>query len=578
MKILTGNPIAPGFAEGNAFVYGYDEDCEIPHYGIDVSKIDLEIMRFHKAIENSCQELSRVRQKVMTELGEAESQIVMAHLALLEDKKFIQKVKKRVQDDFINVEHALFEEINNLVALLETMENEYIRERTEDIRDIGFRVLKHLGTRQNTDLKSLPPETVLVAGELLPSETLSLDRKHVIAIVAERGGLTSHSAILARSLGIPAIVGVKDLIKNVMHGMRIQVNGETGEVVLSPTTHRIETFSQEKTDYDKWISDINLSESEPCVTSDGVPVELFGNIGRPEEALHIKQHSLEGVGLFRTEYLFMGVPVSPDKEAQVRSYRQTAKYLGDLPLVIRTIDFGGDKIPDFLNGESEANPNIGLRGLRYSLSEKKLFCQQLEAILETSKNGNLKILFPMVLGGYDLEQAIGVVHEVARKHGVNNIPSLGAMIETPAALFSLNEILDQVDFVTLGINDLTQFMLAADRNAFKLFEDYSVLHPAVLQAILNVIETAKEKKKTVCVCGEDAGDPRVACLLVGMGVRQLSMSPFRAASVRHAIRKVKSTSVENLAYEAEKCNSHQAVEKLLQKLDVCYTQGPSANQ
>ncbi len=299
------------------------------------------------------------------------------------------------------------------------------------------------------------------------------------------------------------------------------------------------------------------------MTRDGTDISLLANINRPYEARFVRLHHLHGVGLFRTEFMYLNRLEPPDVQTQLKTYQTANELLDGLPLVIRTLDLGGDKIPLFLTPHHEANPNLGLRGLRLSLAHRQLLETQLEAILQASRTGDVRVLFPMVLGGDDLAEGISVFQQVARRMGISDLPPVGAMIETPSALFTLEEILREADFVSIGTNDLTQFMLAADRDAVELLEEYSVIHPAVLRAIDRIVQAAQQANRPVCVCGEAAGYPLTSCLLVGMGVRQLSMSPLRAARIRTSIRAMRLDDAKDLAARALRASSTAAVRKLL---------------
>jgi phosphoenolpyruvate-protein phosphotransferase len=564
MQILQGTSIAPGFVEGKAFVYSKKQELSAPKYNITPGEISDEHRRLHRALEQSVSELKDVEKKVLTELGQAESQIFAAHLALLNDRKFIAKIKERIRQDLVNVEHAINEEVEDFAQLFCELENEYMRERAGDVKDLGRRILKHLGHGPQELLYSIPPGSVIVAEELLPSDTLHMDRDNVSAVVTERGGESSHMAILTRSLGIPAVSGISNACLVIPDGAEVLVNGETGTVTLNPSKNTIDSFHVSK---DKYNHDSTLTveeEDKKCVTTDGVDVALMANIGRVEETEEVLKHNLDGVGLYRTEYLFLRSTSIPSFDAQVKAYSEVAEKLGNMPVVIRTLDLGGDKKPQFLGREFENNPNMGSRGLRFSLSENQLLKTQLEAIAATCKKyTNVQVLFPMVMGGNDLRLSIEKLKESASGLEVGGTLKVGAMIETPSALFELDEILEQVNFVSIGTNDLAQFMLAADRNALDLTSGDPALYPSVLRAVKKVADAADRKNCAASVCGEAAGEPSIACLFVGLGLRKLSMSPVRAARVRYALRKCGSVELEELARKALNCENVQSIESLL---------------
>ncbi len=569
MRRLKGKAVSPGYAEGRAFIYKSHQARKVPHYEIAGAAVAEEHHRFHVALEQSLRELKQLEERVLSELGETQSAIFAAHLGLLEDHSFAERIKGRIQRDLVNVEQALDLEMANLCAVLESVENEYIRQRAQDIRDIGTRVLRQLASQDGGHYMDLPPRSVIVARELLPSETIDLDREHVVGIITEEGGENSHAAILARALGIPAVTGISAATSSIDEGDGVLVDGQKGVVSITPNDAARADFAILRSSYEQDNSTAAAAESLDCVTRDGVRVSLLANINRPHETQLVTDHHLDGIGLFRTEFLFLESAEPPSFEHQVSVYRQIVEALPDHPVVLRTLDLGGDKLPAFLAPHRETNPNLGLRGLRFSLAEHTLFATQSRAIVAASQgHAQTRLLLPMVLGPRDLADAVDVIQAASTDLGYVQGPQIGAMVETPAALFALDEIFQIADFVCLGTNDLTQFLLAVDRNAFELAEDYSVLHPAVLRAIANVVEAGRRADREVSVCGEAASYPRTACLLVGLGIRVLSMSPLRAARVRYMLRQTRIDHLEKLAEQALRSTSADAVRSLLEDLPV----------
>ncbi len=567
MQQFSGKTVSPGYANGTAFVFTQRPTDGIPHYEITDADIAEEQRRFYEALERSFRELKQVENRVLGELGEAQSAIFSAHLGLLQDRNFADRIKTRIQRDLVNVEQALDVEVTDLCRLLASVEDEYIRERAQDIRDVGMRVMRQLAKSDAGHYVDLPSDSVIVARELLPSETIDLDRKHVVGIVTEEGGENSHAAILARALGIPAVTGIAAATSRIPVGSQVLIDGEKGVVFVKPSETAIADFNIRKSHYDDDTSIAVAAESLDCVTQDGTRVSLLANINRPQETSLVTAHHLEGIGLFRTEFMFLESAESPSFERQSSAYRQIIESMAGRPIAIRTLDLGGDKLPAFLAPHRETNPNLGSRGLRFSLAEHTLFETQIRAILAASQDHeNVRLLLPMVLGGGDLSEAAGLIHKISTELGCTHTPEIGAMIETPAALFALGEILQIADFACIGTNDLAQFMLAADRNAFDLADNYSVLHPTVLRAIAKVVEAGRSADREVCVCGEAASYPRTACLLVGLGARQLSMSPLRAARVRYLLRETYISRLEELAERALRSTSAAAVRPLLEEL------------
>jgi phosphoenolpyruvate-protein phosphotransferase len=463
------------------------------------------------------------------------------------------------------VEQALLAEINDFVDLLAEMENEYIKERATDVIDIGNRILKNLLQHQDNTTEPIPPNSVLVAHELFPSDTLKLKRSNISAIVTERGGETSHSAILARSLNIPAVTGVQGILEKVHNGQPLLVDGERGIVTIEPSAGNKQTFISQKSRYDeKTIQTEEAEQQKECITSDGIRIKLYANLARPYEIDLVHKYQLDGVGLFRTEHLFLSRTSPPGAEEQEEIYRGMVTGLSDKPLTIRTFDLGADKLASFLSLGHETNPYMGLRGIRLALQEKTLFRTQLQAILRASGHGQTRILLPMVIQKEDIQETRALLLEEAESLGVEFVPPLGIMIETPAAVFSLDSLLEEVDYVSIGTNDLTQFILATDRNASELLDIHSVLQPAVMRAVMEVVRVTQKKNVPVSVCGEAASDPLLACLFIGLGLRELSMSPIKTNSVKHVLRSMSITQLQDIAFQAISHSSREEVWKFLQ--------------
>jgi phosphoenolpyruvate-protein phosphotransferase (PTS system enzyme I) len=567
-RTFSGRPISPGYGAGTAYVYHPSAGPALPRRAIDVPGIAGEQARLARAIQLASSELREVQEHIVTEIGETESAILDAHLALLEDPDFIGKIQARITDEQINAEAALGAECEALVKLLSAVDNEYIRERAHDIVDIKNRLLKYLGHGPSEVLKQLPPGTVLVARDLLPSDTLNLDRAHVAALVLQHGAPTSHAAILARAMGVPAVGSLGDLLDVVSDGASILVDGERGEVVVDPDPKQAASFGLTQSSYERDTSGVVEEEWRDCVTRDGCPVSLLANIGRAEEIDQVERHHLAGVGLFRTEYLFMQAQEPPTFEQQREVYLEIVQALQGRPVVIRTLDLGGDKRPRFAIPGFAGSAPFGMRGLRLSLHEKELFSTQVRAIVEVARDNNhVAILLPMVISAEDVSRATSVIDEVSGELGCDR-PSVGAMLETPSVLFELEDVLGQVDFVAVGTNDLVQFMLAVERRTVESLSEDAIFQPAILRAVHHIARRAALQNKPLSLCGEAAGDPLAACLLVGLGIDRLSMSPVRAARVRAAIRKQRRTALKELATTALAAGTRSEVMKLVHELHL----------
>lgn len=563
--MIKGRPVSPGYGRGRAHVH----DTEHAPGCITLasaSECEHELLRFNYALASAADELKQLRSHVAADLGNQNAELFDAHLAFLSDTGFINRIKNRVLGELVTAEQAIALTIKELADSLAKADDPYLREREQDIRDLGNWILGQLA-RHDAPFLTLPPQSVLVAREFLPLDLLRLDRPNIAAIITELGSQTSHTAILARSMGVPYVAGVSAATQIVKSGMLVLVDGHTGEVLIDPAESSAVMFRRSKDFYDNETASVVAAEGRECVTLDGVTVKLYANIAHPMEASDVLAHHLDGVGLFRTEYMFLDKPESPRLESQREAYRRVVETLASRPLVIRTLDFGGDKTPLFVGPHFEANPSLGMRGLRYSLTAAMdLFRVQLRAIIQAKQDAEVGILFPMVLGSHDLKQAIAVLDEICREEGAEQRPRIGAMIETPSAVFMIDKILREVDFVSIGTNDLTQFILAADRNALAVIDDYSVLHPAVLRAIRRISEAAAGASKPVSVCGEAAADPATACLLVGLGVTALSMSAASAGRVRAALRRSSCSMVTNIANEVLNLESHREISERISGL------------
>ena len=547
MTTLNGSPVSPGYAEGQAFIFGRWSERKVPCYSIARNGIDGEQERLHQAIAESEAELAELQGRIVSELGQAEADIFAAHLALLKDRTFREKVQRHIAENLVNVEHALQQEMADLAATLEEVENEYFRERAKDIRDVGQRVLRNLGHGPVEMLAGMPPNTVLVASELLPSDTLSLDRRSITALVTERGGATGHAAILARSLGIPSVSGLRGATRTIAPGQWVLVDGSAGTVTVAPTPQQQRHFAVVRAEYEHKAALATQDQAKGAVTADGLRVSLMANIAGPAEVPTVGD-AFDGVGLFRTDYQFLKGERAPDEQQQFDAYAQVLAELAGRPVVIRTVDLGGDKRPRYMRAKLAGKAGLAMRGLRLALGHKDLFATQLRALARSAAHGHLRVMYPMVLGGGDLRQAMDFTREVFEQVGAE-MPSIGAMVETPSALFELPTLASQVDFLSIGTNDLVQYMLAADRNSAGLLGDDSALHPSVLRAIRQVVDVAGQQDKPVSVCGEVAAVPEIACLLVGLGLRILSVTPARGPAVSQAVRSASKADLEPLAEE-----------------------------
>ena len=565
MTILNGIAVAPGLSSGTAIVYDFEVGRKLrvmpsEEAGCDVPR---EWERLDKALEQSRRDLTHVAKLAGSGSGKANSlSLLSAHAAMTAE--IASLVKEHIEREQVNAEQALDSVVGVWAERLTRLDSEYLRQREQDVRDVGRRMTRYLAGSMPWSKGPLKADSIVVARELLPSEAIELANCNVLAIVADHGGRYSHTAILARSLGIPMITGVADAAQLIHPGASLLVDGGTGIVVVNPTAQERSVFTERERLSVSASSTIPIDTDEPCVTQDGVVIELLANIDRPEQIAAVAQQHLEGVGLLRTEFLFMETQERPDTTTHRTIYTNMAKHLAGQPLVVRTFDLGREKLPPFLLAEETELPKgLHLGGLRFSLAEVEMFETQIQAILAVAQDHDVRILLPMVVGSDDLAQAIATIRRVADRCGLKDTPPIGAMIETPAALFGLDQILDLADFVALGTNDLTQYLLATDRALAEAEDDCTAMHPAVLRAIKSVIDAANRLRCPLCVCGEEASDPDFACLLVGLGVRQLSVNPRQAGEVRLAIRQIDSHDAYRIASRAIDCHSASEVRAIL---------------
>lgn len=569
MQRMEGNSLSTGLAKGMAIVMGYELQRTIelprPAQPDSILRADVhgECERMDAALERSKQDLC-----VLSDLAKNNSSIasavelVSAHATMASE--IASLVKERISSNLVGVEEALDSAIFKMVSRLEKLDSDYLRAREVDVRDIAERMMRHLiGATPTSDVHS-PSGSIIVARELVPSDAIALANSSVVGIVTQFGGKLGHTAIIARSLGIPAVSGIMNVTKRITSGMNVLIDGEAGIVTADPTADRLTDFNARIVELERLSDAAEVTDAGPCRTLDGTVITLGGNVGLQADLDQVLHRGLAGVGLFRTEFLYLQSEERPKAESQLHTYAKMSERLGDRPLVIRTFDLGGDKLPPFLSLDQELNPAIlNFRGLRFSLVEKDLLRSQLTAIVQVAQTADVKILFPMVVGGDDFLQAIGVIEEVMKDRGALRRPQIGAMIETPAALFCLEEILELADFIAIGTNDLTQYLLAVDRDLTPDGDVVTAMHPAVLRAIEHIVGAAERWDCPVSVCGEEAGEPEFAELLIGLGVSELSVSPSQARGLRSAIKSMDRAFSSELVKRALFCRSPQEVRELL---------------
>lgn len=540
-RVLSGIVASPGIRIGKAFIYK-GAKIVIPKYTIEEAGIDAEISRFNAAREKTKNEITKIQTQMAKNLSDDMADIFESHIMALDDPVIQQKTIDAIKKQRKNVEWALNDLSLELIASLESIDDEYMRERIIDISDIHKRLISNLQKIEYQSLADLKDEVIVFAQDLTPSDTALMNRDNVLAFVTDKGGRTSHTAILARALEIPAIVGSVNGTSNIKNGDIVIVDSIHGQVIINPTNDEIAEYI--KYQEDLLILELELSKMNrlPAVTSDGVKVEILGNIELPEETQVIQDHGAEGIGLFRSEFLFMDKYL-PDEEKQLSAYKEVIGNFSPLPVTIRTIDVGGDKVYALSDQYKERNPFLGCRAIRFSFANIPLFKTQLRAILRASAFGKVKLMFPMISTADEILRAKEILEEVKetlRKDGIafdEKIP-VGIMIEVPSAALNADILAHHVDFFSIGTNDLIQYMLAVDRIGEKVAYLYNPVDLAVLRILKHISEAAKEHDIPFSICGEIAGEPKYTMMLLGLGFRALSMSSAYMFQVKQIVRLV----------------------------------------
>ncbi|MBU3130320.1 phosphoenolpyruvate--protein phosphotransferase [Clostridium tagluense] len=564
---MKGIGVSPGIVIGKVLL---KEEKKIIIEKKDIINYEDEVKRYKVAMENSKSEIQDIYNNVLKSMGEKEATIFEAHLMILEDPEMLQQIEKKIQDDKVNAEWALKEISEMFIAMFDAMDNEYMKERAADIKDVTARLMKKLLNIEDVNFAQLANEVVIVARDLTPSDTSQIDKKKVLGFITEIGGRTSHSAIMARTLEIPAIVAVKDIASIVKNGDLIVFDGEEGLIYINPEEKIVKLYEEKKEEYNKSQKELDLLIGKESITTDGIKVELSANIGTPKDLESVLNNDGEGIGLYRSEFLYMDRTSAPTEQEQYEAYKEVAQKMKNKPVVIRTLDVGGDKELDYLNLPSEMNPFLGYRAIRVCLDKVDIFKTQLRAILRASAYGNIKIMFPMISSIEELRAAKAILEEVKNDLHKENIAfneklEVGIMIEIPAAAIISDLFAREVDFFSIGTNDLIQYTTAVDRMNEKISHLYNPFHPALLRLVKMVIDNAHKENKWVGMCGEVAGDPKLIPVLIGMGLDEFSMSPISILRARGIIRNISQEKMRDLAQQVVNLPTATEVEKFIEK-------------
>ena len=551
-KTFRGIPVSAGVCRGKLLVLHRSRPT-IARRPVPEDRLAEEVSRLERALIDTRQQLLEVQRQVSEAMGAEEGSIFDAHLLVLEDRTLIDEVVRLIQSEKVSAEYAFHHVAERYAATLGAVADDYLRERAADMRDVTTRVLNNLlGLEADVNLRHLKEPCIIISHDLTPSNTAQLDKHNVLGFATDVGSKTSHTAIMARSLGIPAVVGLKDASVQLQNGQYALLDGVNGVIIINPTDQTLFEYGQlirKQVTLQEKLRDV---VQKPAVTLDGHRVFLSANIENPSDAEAVKANGAEGVGLFRTEYLYLNRELPPSEDQQYDAYCEAARTLKPLPVVIRTLDLGGDKLLAHMPVPREMNPFLGWRAIRFCLQERDIFREQLRAILRASAEGNIKMMFPMISGLEELKEANALVEEFKAELRAENLPfdehlEVGAMIETPSAVIVADALAKRLRFFSIGTNDLIQYSLAVDRMNEKIAHLYEPTHPAIVRLIKATVDAAHQQKIWVSVCGEMAGDPVLAPLLLGLGVDELSVAPPLVSPVKFLIRRLKMAEAKELA-------------------------------
>lgn len=535
-----------------------------------VTDIDAEIAKFNHAIETSKVELTKIRNNAEENLGADKAAIFDAHLLVLDDPELIQPIEDKIKNEQVNAPTALSDVTGQFITIFESMDNEYMKERAADIRDVSKRVLAHILGVELPNPSMIDESVVIIGNDLTPSDTAQLNKEFVQGFVTNIGGRTSHSAIMSRSLEIAAVVGTKSITKEVKQGDMIIVDGLTGEVIIDPTEDEVIVYQNKRERFFEDKQALQQLRDEPSTTADGTHVELAANIGTPDDLKGVIENGAEGIGLYRTEFLYMGRDEMPTEDEQFEAYKKVLETMEDKRVVVRTLDIGGDKELPYLNLPEEMNPFLGYRAIRLCLDQPDIFRPQLRALLRASTYGKLNIMFPMVATIKEFRDAKALLLEEKENLTNEGIEvsddiELGIMVEIPSTAALADVFAKEVDFFSIGTNDLIQYTMAADRMSERVSYLYQPYNPSILRLVKQVIKASHNEGKWTGMCGEMAGDETAIPLLLGLGLDEFSMSATSILKARRQIKGLSQNEMEELADRAINCATSEEVQELVEQ-------------
>ncbi len=567
--ILSGIPASPGIAFGEAFIVNV-EDLPVDDARIPAGRVDAEVERYREALAKTEKELQKLVSSLEDEIGEEHGKILDSHRMILQDEFVLGETIKVIKDQKVNAAYALTLVLDKVLATFANIKDEYLKERGEDIRDVRRRIIRNLLGQKVEGITNLRKKAIVVAKNLTPSDTAGFNKKFVLGCVTDTGGSTSHAAILARSLGIPAVVGLNDFSRHVKPYDELIVDGITGHVIIHPTAETVRTYRDAQVRYRELEKELLTLRDYPAVTLDGHQIELAANIETPAEVDDALAHGARGIGLFRTEYFFITRNTLPGEEEQYRYYSQVVKRMPADPVIIRTLDVGGDKIGRWVGDVTEANPFMGWRGVRFTLARKDIFKTQLRAIFRAAAHGDVRIMFPMVSVLEEVRLAKELCEEVKedlkrQRYQIGEKAQIGVMIETPSAVAIADVLAREVDFFSIGTNDLIQYTLAVDRGNARISYLYDPLHPSILRLLRDTVAAAHKNKIWVGICGEMPGHLHGALLLLGLGLDEFSAGSYLIPTIKKIVRSVTFDETRSLVRKALTMGTAQEVRELIDR-------------
>ncbi|OAQ00478.1 phosphoenolpyruvate--protein phosphotransferase [Ligilactobacillus aviarius] len=567
-KVLKGIAASDGIATAEAYML-VEPDLSFDKKTIENS--DEEIQRLHSAIDASKKELETIKEKAKENLGEEEAEVFEAHLTILSDPEMIGQIETKINDEKVNAESALKDVTDTFISMFEAMtDNAYMQERAGDIRDVTKRVLSHLLGVTLPSPALIDKEVIIVAHDLTPSDTAQLDRRYVKGFVTDIGGRTSHSAIMSRTLEIPAVVGSESATEDIHEGDQVIIDGIHGEAIVKPSADEVREYEQKAKDFAAQKAEWEQLKNEKSVTADGKEVILAANIGTPQDVEGANDNGAEAVGLFRSEFLYMDASELPSEDDQFEAYKQALEGMNGKQVVVRTMDIGGDKKLPYLPLPDEQNPFLGYRAIRLCLDQQEIFRTQLRALLRASKYGKLAIMFPMIATVQEFKDAKAIFEEekaalVEKGVEVADDIQVGMMMEIPAAAMIADKLAKYADFFSIGTNDLIQYSMAADRGNERVSYLYQPTNPSILRLVKNIIDASHKEGKWTGMCGEMAGDQTAVPLLLGLGLDEYSMSATSILKTRSFIKKLSTEKMKELADKALDCETEAGVQALVKE-------------